>query len=122
MAKEHGPRIKDDATYEALRDEGASKEKAARIANARANPKQNPSRKGGKSPPYEEWTKRQLRAARPRARRRGAVGHEQGRADRRPSRSLRAARAGRAVPSTERRQPAFGVNFSAKSGYVECTP
>jgi len=36
MAKEHGSQIKDDDTYEALRDEGASKEKAARIANARA--------------------------------------------------------------------------------------
>ncbi|HRY23871.1 MAG: Rho termination factor N-terminal domain-containing protein [Geminicoccaceae bacterium] len=60
MARDHGPTIKDDATYEALRDEGASKEKAARIANARANPKQHPSRKGGKSPPYEEWTKQQL--------------------------------------------------------------
>lgn len=36
MAKDHGPRIKDDKTYEALRQHGASKEKAARIANARA--------------------------------------------------------------------------------------
>ncbi len=36
MARDHGPRIKDDALYEALRDDGASKEKAARIANARA--------------------------------------------------------------------------------------
>lgn len=60
MAREHGPTIKDDATYEALRDQGASKEKAARIANARANPQQHPSRKGGKSPPYEEWTKEEL--------------------------------------------------------------
>src|SRR3546814_16458373 len=33
MAKEHGPQIKDDERYEALRREGASKEKAARIAN-----------------------------------------------------------------------------------------
>ena len=32
-----GPSVKDDETYEALRDEGASKEKAARIANASAN-------------------------------------------------------------------------------------
>src|SRR3546814_16197625 len=36
MAKDHGSQIKDDETYEALRDEGASKAKAARIANARA--------------------------------------------------------------------------------------
>src|SRR3546814_21077518 len=36
MAKDHGSQIKDDETYEALRDDGASKEKADRIANARA--------------------------------------------------------------------------------------
>ena len=36
MAKDHGSQIKDDDTYEALRKEGASKEKAARIANAKA--------------------------------------------------------------------------------------
>ena len=34
MAKDHGAQIKNDALYEKLRDEGASKEKAARIANA----------------------------------------------------------------------------------------
>lgn len=37
MAKDHGPQIKDDALYEELLDKGESKEKAARIANARAN-------------------------------------------------------------------------------------
>ncbi|MGN6269892.1 MAG: DUF7218 family protein [Sphingomonas sp.] len=36
MAKDHGSQIKNDDTYEALRKEGASKEKAARIANAQA--------------------------------------------------------------------------------------
>lgn len=36
MARDHGPQVKDDAVYEALRKEGASKSKAARIANARA--------------------------------------------------------------------------------------
>ena len=36
MAKDHGPSIKDDTLYEDLRDKGASAEKAARIANARA--------------------------------------------------------------------------------------
>lgn len=60
MAKNHGAQIKDDELYEKLRDEGESKEKAARIANARANPDQHPSRKGGKSPSYEEWTKDDL--------------------------------------------------------------
>ncbi|MDT0684026.1 Rho termination factor [Roseicyclus sp. F158] len=58
--KDPGPQVKDDETYEALRDEGASKEKAARIANAQANDSQSPSKKGGKSPPYEEWTKDDL--------------------------------------------------------------
>jgi hypothetical protein len=32
---DHGPQIKNDALYEKLRDEGNSKEKAARIANAK---------------------------------------------------------------------------------------
>lgn len=54
------PSIKDKATYEALREQGASKEKAARIANAQANEDQSPSKKGGAQPPYEEWTKHGL--------------------------------------------------------------
>ncbi|MGP1352432.1 MAG: Rho termination factor N-terminal domain-containing protein [Parasphingopyxis sp.] len=37
MAKDHGPSIKDDETYQALREDGASKETAARIANAQAD-------------------------------------------------------------------------------------
>ena len=36
MAKEHGPTIKNDAFYEDLHKQGQSKEKAARIANAKA--------------------------------------------------------------------------------------
>lgn len=54
-----GPSVKDDATYEALRDDGASKEKAARIANAKANGT-DVSRKGGESGRYEDWTKDDL--------------------------------------------------------------
>ena len=54
------PGIKDEETYEALREDGASKEKAARIANAQANDNQAPSKKGGQQPPYEEWTKDEL--------------------------------------------------------------
>ncbi len=60
MSKNHGSRIKDDETYEALREDGVSKEKAARIANAKANDNQHPSHKGGKAPPYEEWNKDEL--------------------------------------------------------------
>lgn len=36
MAKDHGPGVKDDKVYEALRKQGASEQKAARIANAKA--------------------------------------------------------------------------------------
>lgn len=60
MVKNHGSQIKDDRTYEALRKQGASKEKAARIANAKANPDQHPSRKGGKATKYEDWTVKDL--------------------------------------------------------------
>ncbi len=35
--KDHGPEIKKPDMYEDLRDEGMSKEKAARISNAKAN-------------------------------------------------------------------------------------
>lgn len=57
MAKDHGPSIKDDERYEALRDEGMSKEKAARIANT---PSEEAARKGGEAAPYEEWTVEEL--------------------------------------------------------------
>ncbi len=60
MSKDHGPSIKDDDTYEALRDDGYSKEKAARIANAQASNEMSPSQKGGEAPPYEDWTKDNL--------------------------------------------------------------
>ena len=60
MTKDHGPSIKDDKLYEDLRDDGMSKEKAARIANAKASDDMSPSEKGGKAPPYEEWTKEEL--------------------------------------------------------------
>lgn len=58
MAKDHGPSVKDDEQYERLREQGASKEKAARIANT---PREEAGKKGGKSPAYEEWTKEDLR-------------------------------------------------------------
>lgn len=60
MTKDHGASIKNDALYESLREDGASKEKAARIANGRASDEQDPSAKGGSQPPYEEWTKEAL--------------------------------------------------------------
>jgi hypothetical protein len=57
MAKDHGPSIKDDEQYEALREKGMSKEKAARIANT---DRSATGRRGGHAPPYEEWTKQDL--------------------------------------------------------------
>jgi hypothetical protein len=60
MTQDHGPSIKDDETYEALREDGASKAKAARIANAQASEDTDASSKGGKHPPYEDWTKDEL--------------------------------------------------------------
>lgn len=61
MAKDHGPSVKDDEQYEALRREGASKEKAARIANASANTSRSEvGRKGGEGGDYEERTKDEL--------------------------------------------------------------
>ncbi|MFA5516634.1 MAG: Rho termination factor [Desulfuromonadales bacterium] len=57
MVKDHGPQIKDDAQYEALRRQGMSKEKAARIANT---DRREAGRKGGKAAKYEDWTKNDL--------------------------------------------------------------
>ncbi|MEA2346681.1 MAG: hypothetical protein QOG62_468 [Thermoleophilaceae bacterium] len=59
MAKDHGASIKDDELYEELRDDGASKEKAARIANAKAGGT-DVSRKGGEAEDYEDRTKDEL--------------------------------------------------------------
>ncbi len=56
MGKNHGPSIQDDDRYEALREEGMSKEKAARIANTRPREMED---KGGPGS-YEDWTKEQL--------------------------------------------------------------
>jgi hypothetical protein len=61
MAKDHGPSVKNDRQYEALRDQGASKEKAARIANASASEgKSEVARRGGESGSYEDWSKEDL--------------------------------------------------------------
>lgn len=57
MAKNHGSSVKDDEQYEALRREGASKEKAARIANTSRS---SSGRKGGKADRYEDQTKDEL--------------------------------------------------------------
>ncbi|MBD0281212.1 MAG: Rho termination factor N-terminal domain-containing protein [Thermoleophilaceae bacterium] len=57
MAKDHGPSVKDDRQYEKLREKGASKEKAARIANT---PRSKSGERGGKARRYEDWSKQDL--------------------------------------------------------------
>ena len=55
--------LKDPELYEALREDGASKQKAARISNAAAKKGRSAiGRKGGKSGDYEDWTVVELRA------------------------------------------------------------
>jgi hypothetical protein len=60
--KKPGPSVKDDELYEKLRDEGNSKEKSARIANAAASSSRSEvGRKGGESGSYDDWTVDDLR-------------------------------------------------------------
>jgi hypothetical protein len=58
-----GSNLKNRELYEELRNEGASKEKAARISNAVAKEgAKKLGRRGGKSPDYEDWKVGRLRA------------------------------------------------------------
>lgn len=53
--------IKDEKTYEEIRKQGGSKEKAARIANASAGQgRKKVAAKGGKSGSYDDMTKQEL--------------------------------------------------------------
>jgi hypothetical protein len=55
------PSIKDEKTYEKVREQGASKEKAARIANAAAGEgRSSVGKRGGKSPRYEDMNRDEL--------------------------------------------------------------
>jgi hypothetical protein len=52
-----GPSVKNPEQYEELRDQGASKEKAARISNASAaEGEKTVGRRGGKAGSYDDWT------------------------------------------------------------------
>ncbi|MFS0866132.1 Rho termination factor N-terminal domain-containing protein [Microbacterium sp. 179-B 1A2 NHS] len=54
--------LKDPGLYEELREDGASKEKAARISNAAARDgRKTVGRRGGESGDYEDWTVADLR-------------------------------------------------------------
>jgi len=59
--RDPGPSVKDKKTYEALREEGNSKEKSARIANAGARSGKKIASKGGSSPSYDDWSVADLR-------------------------------------------------------------
>lgn len=59
--RDPGPSVKDPEVYEALRDEGASKEKAARIANASAaSSRSEVGRRGATAKNYDERSKDEL--------------------------------------------------------------
>lgn len=65
--------LKDPELYEELRDNGASKEKAARISNAAAaRGRSAVGRTGGKAGDYDDWTVAHLRS---RARELGISGY-----------------------------------------------
>ena len=67
------PQIKDPELYATLRDEGASAEKAARIANAAAKEGRSAvGRRGGTAEDYEDRTVEELQA---RARELGLTGY-----------------------------------------------
>ena len=55
MARKDSPQIKNEDQYEALKREGMSKEKAARIANT-----PDSGKKGGRASKYEDRTKNEL--------------------------------------------------------------
>ncbi len=60
--RDPGPSVKDKDLYEELRDQGNSKQKSARIANAAAaRGRSSVGRKGGKAGDYDDWSVDQLR-------------------------------------------------------------
>jgi Rho termination factor, N-terminal domain len=60
--KKPGPSVKDRKVYEEIREEGGSKEKAARIANAAAaSGRSSVGKKGGRSSSYDDWSVNDLR-------------------------------------------------------------
>jgi hypothetical protein len=60
--RDPGPSVKDKELYEKLRDDGNSKEKSARIANAAAgSSRKSVGRKGGKAGDYDDWSVEDLR-------------------------------------------------------------
>ena len=63
MPDKKNPSLKDPELYEELREDGASKSKAARISNAAAKKGRSAvGRKGGESGDYEDWTVKELKS------------------------------------------------------------
>ncbi|KUM31171.1 MULTISPECIES: DUF7218 family protein [Glutamicibacter] len=63
MAGTSKSRIKDEELYEELREEGNSKQKSARIANAAARDGRSKiGERGGKSGDYESWSVEELQS------------------------------------------------------------
>ncbi len=62
MPEKKNASLKQPDMYEDLREEGASKEKAARISNAAARDgKSKVAERGGESPSYDDWTVSELK-------------------------------------------------------------
>ena len=64
MPENDNPSLKNPEMYEALRDQGQSKEKAARISNAAAQKgrsEKSVAAQGGRSGSYDDWTVDDLR-------------------------------------------------------------
>jgi hypothetical protein len=62
MPGEKNRSLKNPDMYEELRDDGASKEKAARISNAAAaEGEETVSRRGGEAGSYEDWNVDELK-------------------------------------------------------------
>lgn len=63
MAEQVNRSLKDPEMYEALTEDGASAQKAARISNAAARDGRSAiGRKGGRSSNYEDWTVPELKS------------------------------------------------------------
>lgn len=62
MPSDDNPSLKNPDLYEELREDGASKEKAARISNAAAaEGNKKIGQRGGEAGSYEDWTVEELR-------------------------------------------------------------
>ena len=75
MPRSKNPSLKDEELYEDLREQGNSKQKAARISNAAAaRGRSAVEKKGGQSGSYQDWTVPDLRK---RAKQLGLSGYSQ---------------------------------------------